>query len=183
MPGSIRYPDSLRQQAIALSRKGKGYKAISTELGIKRDTVRSWITTYRLTGRTESVQVTGQMRTVQLAQQEEQYAKAREEYETSTESLLSIAKKHGLNYNNLRHFLQQHHPESACQAYGHAAGLPGGADSFPPADRGGVAAANAGGPGPAATKGPAPVRYPNNQVKSSHPCELFTWLVSSVFLP
>ena len=25
MPGSIRYPDSLRQQAIALSRKGKGY--------------------------------------------------------------------------------------------------------------------------------------------------------------
>ena len=57
--------------------------------------------------------MTGQMRTVQLAQQEEQYAKAREEYETSTESLLSIAKKHGLNYNNLRHFLQQHHPESA----------------------------------------------------------------------
>lgn len=34
------------------------------------------------------------------------YAKAREEYETSTESLLSIAKKHGVNYNNLRHFLQ-----------------------------------------------------------------------------
>ena len=113
MPSRIRYPDSLRQQAIALSRKGKGYKAISTELGIKRDTVRNWITTYRLTGRTESVQVTGQMRTVQLAQQEELYAEAREEYETSTESLLSIAKKHGLNYNNLRHFLQQHHPESA----------------------------------------------------------------------
>ena len=59
------------------------------------------------------MQVTGQMRTVQLAQQEALYAKAQEEYETSTESLLSIAKKHGVNYNNLRHFLQQHHPESA----------------------------------------------------------------------
>ena len=113
MPTVARYPDTLRQQAIALSNQGKGYKAISPELGLKRDTVRNWITTYRLTGRTESVQVTGQMRTVQLAQQEALYAKAREEYENSTESLLSIARKHGVNYNNLRNFLLQHHPESA----------------------------------------------------------------------
>ena len=113
MPTSTRYPDSLRQQAIALSNQGKGYKAIATELNLRRDTVRNWITTYRRTGRTESVEVTGQMRTVQLAQQETLYAKAREVYETSTESLLAIARRHGVNYNNLRHFLQQHHPESA----------------------------------------------------------------------
>ena len=113
MPSSIRYPDSVRQQAIALSNQGKGYKAIATELNLRRDTVRNWITTYRRTGRTVSVEVTGQMRTVQLAQQETLYAKAREVYETSTESLLAIARRHGVNYNNLRHFLQQHHPESA----------------------------------------------------------------------
>ena len=109
----VRYPDTVRQQAIALSNQGKGYKAIATELELRRDTVRNWITTYRRTGRTESVQVTGQMRVAQLAQQEALYAGAREEYENSSESLLAISRKHGVNYNNLRNFLQQHHPESA----------------------------------------------------------------------
>ncbi|MBQ6910966.1 MAG: helix-turn-helix domain-containing protein [Bacteroidales bacterium] len=56
------YPDTLRQQAIALYQQGKGYKAIGHELGLTRDTVRNWIATYRLTGRTESVQATGQFR-------------------------------------------------------------------------------------------------------------------------
>ena len=114
MPTSIRYPDTLRQQAVALSRKGKGYKAIARALDLPRDTVRNWIVSYRTTGRTESVQTTGQLRTApSFRAREERYAKAREEYETSSASLLSIAQKHGLTYNNLRNFLQQYHPESA----------------------------------------------------------------------
>ena len=114
MPSSIRYPDTLRQQAVALSRKGKGYKAIARALDLPRDTVRNWIVSYRTTGRTESVQTTGQLRTApSFRAREERYAKAREEYETSSASLLSIAQKHGLTYNNLRNFLQQYHPESA----------------------------------------------------------------------
>ena len=40
MPSSTRYPDALRQQAIALHRQGKGYKAIGHELDLPRDTVR-----------------------------------------------------------------------------------------------------------------------------------------------
>ena len=114
MPSSIRYPDSLRQQVIALSRKGKGYKAISTELELPRDTVRNWITAYRRTGRTESVQSTGQFRdNPSFLKREERFAPARKEYETTDASLLSIAKKYGHPYNNLRNHLQQYHPESA----------------------------------------------------------------------
>ena len=111
MPTSVRYSDALRQQAIALSNQGKGYKAIATELDLRRDTVRNWITTYRRTGRTESVQTTGQQRPVE--EREALYAKAREEYENTPVPLRTIAQKHGLNYFNLRYFLQQHHPESA----------------------------------------------------------------------
>ena len=114
MPTSTRYPDTLRQQAIALSRKGKGYKAVARALGVPRDTARNWIVSYRTTGRTESVQTTGQLRTApSFRAREERFTKAREEYETTSASLLSIAQKHGLNYNNLRNFLQQYHPESA----------------------------------------------------------------------
>lgn len=114
MPSSIRYPDSVRQQVIALSRKGKGYKAISTELELPRDTVRNWITAYRRTGRTESVQSTGQFRdNPSFLKREERFVPARKEYETTDASLLSIAKKYGHPYNNLRNHLQQYHPESA----------------------------------------------------------------------
>ena len=103
MPSTTRYPDALRQQAVDLSRKGKGYKAIARALGLPRDT-----------GRTESVHSTGQLRTApSFRAREERFAKARQEYESSSASLLSIAQKHGLNYNNLRNFLQQYHPESA----------------------------------------------------------------------
>ena len=108
------YPDTLRQQAIALYLQGKGYKTISHELGLSRDTVRNWIASYRATGRTESVKTTGQLRNgPSYRKREERFAAAREEYETTSASLLSIAQKHGLNYNNLRNFLQQYHPESA----------------------------------------------------------------------
>ena len=114
MPSSIRYPDALRQQAIALYRQGKGYKTIGHMLGLTRDTVRNWISSYRLTGRTESVQTTGQLRNGPSYQKrEERFAAAREEYETTSASLLSIAQKHGLNYNNLRNYLLRNHPESA----------------------------------------------------------------------
>ena len=110
---TTRYPDTLRQQAIALYRQGKGYKTIGRELGITRDTVRNWISSYRLTGRTESVQTTGQLRNGPSYQKrEERFAAAREEYETTSASLLSIAQKHGLNYNNLRNYLLHNHPES-----------------------------------------------------------------------
>ena len=106
-----RYPDTLRQQAIALSNQGKGYKAVARALGVPRDTVRSWVLRYRLTGRTESVQTTGQQRV--LEEREALYASAREEYERTPLPLRTIAQKHGLNYFNFRNFLQQHHPESA----------------------------------------------------------------------
>ena len=53
---TTRYPDTLRQQAVALSQQGKGY---------------------------------------------------------TSASLLAIAQKHGLNYNNLRNYLLSNHPESA----------------------------------------------------------------------
>ena len=108
-----RHSDALRQQAVALSQQGKGYKAIARALGLPRDTVRNWIVSYRTTGRTESVHSTGQLRTAPSFQErEERFAKARQEYETTSASLLSIAQKHGLNYSNFRNFLQQYHPES-----------------------------------------------------------------------
>jgi len=111
---SPRYPDALRQQAIALYQQGKGYKAIGHELGLTRDTVRNWISTYRLTGRTENVQTTGQMRNgPSYTKREELFSMAREEYETSSASMLSIAQKHGLNYNNFRNYLLRNHPESS----------------------------------------------------------------------
>lgn len=111
---TTRYPDTLRQQTIALYRQGKGYKAIGHELDLPRDTVRNWIASYRATGRTESVQTTGQLRNGPSYQKrEERYAAAREEYETTSASLLAIAQKHGLNYNNLRNYLLSNHPESA----------------------------------------------------------------------
>lgn len=111
---TTRYPDTLRQQAVALPLLGKGHKAIASALGLSRDTVRNWIASYRLTGRTESVQTTGQLRNGPSYQKrEERYAVAREEYETTSASLLAIAQKHGLNYNNLRNYLLSNHPESA----------------------------------------------------------------------
>ena len=114
MPATVKYPDTLRQQAIALYQQGKGYRSIGHELGLTRDTVRNWIATYRLTGRTESVQTTGQLRNGPSYQRrEERFAAAREEYENSSASLLAIAQKHGLNYNNLRNYLLRNHPESA----------------------------------------------------------------------
>ena len=111
---TTRYPDTLWQQAIALYRQGKGYKTIGHELDLPRDTVRNWIASYRATGRTESVQTTGQLRNGPSYQKrEERFAAAREEYETTSASLLAIAQKHGLNYNNLRNYLLSNHPESA----------------------------------------------------------------------
>ena len=106
--------DALRQQAIALHLQGKGYRAIGHELGLTRDTVRNWIASYRLTGRNESVQTTGQLRSgPSFRKREERYAAAREEYETTSASLLAIARKHGLNYNNFRNYLLHNHPESS----------------------------------------------------------------------
>lgn len=123
MPASVKYPDAVRQQAVALSLQGKGYKAIASALGLPRDTVRNWITIYRLTGRQEAVQTTGHIRkpepqkagqkALTLTEREQLYAPAREEYEQGSDSLLAIAQKHGLNYANLRNFLQQYHPESS----------------------------------------------------------------------
>lgn len=101
MPTSTRYPDTLRQQAIALSQKGKGYKAIAAALGVPRDTVRSWILRYR-----ES----GQLGTVQ--EREQRFGPARKAYETTPASLWAIAQELNLNYYNLRNFLHQYHPES-----------------------------------------------------------------------
>jgi transposase-like protein len=114
MPSTTRYPDALRQQAIALYLQGKGYKTIGHELGLSRDTVRNWIASYRATGRTESVKTTGQLRNgPSYRKREERFAAAREEYETTSASMLAVAQKHRLNYNNFRNFLLQHHPESA----------------------------------------------------------------------
>jgi len=101
MPTSTRYPDTLRQQAIALSTQGKGYKAIASALGVPRDTVRSWILRYR-----ES----GQLGTVH--EREQRFGPARKAYETTPASLWAIAQEQGLNYYNLRNFLNQYHPES-----------------------------------------------------------------------
>ena len=98
---SLRYPDTLRQQAIALSEKGKGYKAIAAALGVPRDTVRSWIARYRQDGSMGTVE-----------KREVLYEQARKEYEAGTQSLFAIAQRHGLNYYNLRNFLRQYHPES-----------------------------------------------------------------------
>ena len=98
---TTRYPDTLRQQAVALSREGKGYKAIASALGVPRDTVRSWIARYRQDGSMGTVE-----------KRELLYEQARKEYEAGTQSLLAIAQRHGLNYYNLRNFLRQHHPES-----------------------------------------------------------------------
>ena len=125
-----RYPDTIRQQVITLYHSGKGYKAISTALQLPRDTVRNWITAYRLTGRVESVQCTGHLRHPEpadmdyarqrsavkpdtLEEKEVKYQAAREEYENGGDSLMAIAKKHGLSYTQLRNFLRQYHPESA----------------------------------------------------------------------
>jgi transposase len=111
MPATSRFPDSLRLQAINLSLEGMGYKAIASALGVSRDTVRGWIKSYRLTGRTASVQSTGRRRINDG--REDQFQLAREEYENTLDSLRIIAERHGLNYYNLRYFLQQYHPESA----------------------------------------------------------------------
>ena len=60
------------------------------------------------------MQTTGQLRNgPSYRRREERFAAAREEYETSSASLLAIAQKHGLNYNNLRNYLLRNHPESA----------------------------------------------------------------------
>ena len=39
---------SLRQRAAELFEKGMGYKAVSSELGINRETVRDWSYTWRV---------------------------------------------------------------------------------------------------------------------------------------
>ena len=109
-----RYPDSLRQQAIALYQQGKGYKAIGRELGLTRDTVRNWISIYRITGRTENVQTTGQMGDViPYSNEEERLIAARKEYETTSVSLKDIVRKYSLNYSYFRQYLLQNYPESA----------------------------------------------------------------------
>ena len=123
MPASVKYPDTVRQKAVTLSQQGKGYKAIATALGLPRDTVRNWITIYRLTGRSEAVQTTGRLRDPEppkasqklltLPEREALYAAAREAYEQGADSLLAVAQKHGLSYANFRNFLQQYHPESS----------------------------------------------------------------------
>lgn len=101
MPTSPRYPDAVRQQAIALSEKGKGYKAIAAALGVPRDTVRSWILRYRQSGQLGTVQ-----------DREKLFGPARKAYETTPASLWTIALELNLNYYNLRNFLRQYHPES-----------------------------------------------------------------------
>lgn len=44
---------SLRQRAAELFEKGMGYKAVSSELGINRETVRDWSYTWRALGTEE----------------------------------------------------------------------------------------------------------------------------------
>ncbi len=44
---------SLRQRAAELFEKGMGYKAVSSELGINRETVRDWSFTWRALGTEE----------------------------------------------------------------------------------------------------------------------------------
>lgn len=47
-----------------------------------------------------------------LEQEEERFREARTEYETTEASILDVAKRHGLNYNQLRVHIRTYHPES-----------------------------------------------------------------------
>lgn len=120
--------NQLRLQAIILYLKGNGYKTIGRTLGLSRDTVRNWITIYRLTGRKESVHVTGHIEPVpadyefakkrgkipfrNVENLEEKYKEAREEYENSLLSLSDIAQKYGFVYHSFYTFMRRRHPES-----------------------------------------------------------------------
>lgn len=113
-----KYTDSVRQQAISLYQQGKGYKAVARELGLTRDTVRNWVATFRLTGRTvpahsakpKAAERKPSRNTIQ--QREERYGPARLAFEQTSASLREIAKRYGVDYSCLWRFLQKHHPES-----------------------------------------------------------------------
>ena len=112
------YPDSVRREAVRLFEAGDGYKAIARKLNLSRDTVRYWISIYRLNGRTESTPPRDNRGAAATRQKtaearEEKYRGAREEYETSSASLQDISRKHGLVYANFSHYLRKYHPESA----------------------------------------------------------------------
>lgn len=47
-----------------------------------------------------------------LEQEEERFREARTEYETTEASILDVAKRHSLNYNQLRVHIRTYHPES-----------------------------------------------------------------------
>ena len=43
MPVTVKYPDALRQQAIALHQQGKGYKAIAQKHGLNYNNLRNYL--------------------------------------------------------------------------------------------------------------------------------------------
>lgn len=98
--------------------EGKGYKAVARELGLTRDTVRNWVTTFQLTGRTAPVRSARPKAPERkpsrntIRQREERYGPARLAFEQTSASLREIAKRHGVDYGCLWRFLQKHHPES-----------------------------------------------------------------------
>lgn len=99
-----KYPEEIRKKAIELYRGGLGYKAVARELGVSRDAVRAWISSYRRRASSELP--------LESDQKENEYRTARLEYERSAAPLKDVAAKYGHNYNNLRNHIKNKHPES-----------------------------------------------------------------------
>ena len=121
-------------RALQLFDKGFGYKSIAQQLGLERNDVRDWIRANKMTRSRlpntplarlrESVMSKyngfgvdakkNQSKKIEIyiEEFEEAFSKPRVAFENGTDSLLKVAEKYGVNYNEFRDFLRIYHPES-----------------------------------------------------------------------
>lgn len=98
---------------------GLGYRRIASRMGLDANTVRLWIRRYRIYGR-EALKPychLGQdvCSTPRLVEKERQYSPAYEAYSTTLETVASITRRYGLDYNGFTYHIRNYHPELEAQ--------------------------------------------------------------------
>lgn len=111
----VRHPLSERKRAVELCEMGFGYKRIAREMGLDASTVRQWVRRYRAHGLEALLPYChlGQdiRFTPRLVKKERKYSPAYEAYSTTLETVASITRRYGLDYNGFLYHIRNYHSE------------------------------------------------------------------------
>lgn len=113
------HPFSERKRAVELYGQGLSSGQVARKMGIDASMIRDWVRRYRAHG-LEALRPyyrIGQESRPALRweEKERQYSPAYEAYSTTLETVASITRRYGLDYNGFTYHIRNYHPELEAQ--------------------------------------------------------------------